>query len=130
MPSFPKQKPPKHPKRPRKAVSAKAVALTAQKRLRRLKVGKLYKLFISSKLPGYKVPCLYKTAAIGERLFQVKPGKWIIFLGSEVSGHGLFLKVIYEDAVGWFSPHHGVLLKGMTKRQRQRFRIEMEGQDE
>jgi len=90
--------------------------------LKHLKVGQLYKLSMSSKLPGYSVPYLYKTAAIREGLIRVECGKWIIFLGSEVSGHGLFLKIIYEDVVGWFKMTEGVLLKRMTKRQR--FRME------
>jgi hypothetical protein len=117
--SFQKQKPAKHPKRPRKAVDVKTMALTRQKMLKHLKVGKLYKLTMSSKLPGYMVPYLYKGPAIGERLFAVEPGKWVIYLGSEVSGHGLFLKVVYEDVAGWSEVTQGVLLKRMTKRQRQ-----------
>jgi hypothetical protein len=118
MPSFPKPKPPKHPKRSGKPVGVKAVALRAQKMLKHLRVGELYKLTISSKLPGYRVPYLYQTAAIRDGLIRVKPGKWVIFLGSEVSGHGLFLKIIYEDVVGWFKVTQGVILKRMTKRQK------------
>lgn len=51
------------------------------------------------------------------RMIEVRRGKWIVYLGRERNGHGLFHHVICDDIAGYIPARIGMRFKRVTKRQ-------------